>query len=121
MPPTREHIRDPRVQFRTGDAQALPKPSATYDVTVSGLAFNFVAESMRQRLGSTWCVAASGLAAPTPGRFGATLGRMTLTVASPLSRIEVVKTGRAGREVNMIEVTTAARQFFRDTLRQAGD
>lgn len=43
----REHIRDPRMQFRSGDAQALPEPSATYDVAVSGLVLNFVPAPQR--------------------------------------------------------------------------
>lgn len=43
----REHVRDARVQFRHGDAQALPDASATYDVTVSGLVLNFVPEPER--------------------------------------------------------------------------
>ena len=43
----RAHVRDRRVQFRTGDAQALPEPSATYDVAVSGLVLNFVPEPQR--------------------------------------------------------------------------
>lgn len=36
------HVRDDRVQFEVGDAQALPVESAVYDVVVSGLMLNFV-------------------------------------------------------------------------------
>lgn len=43
----RAQVRDPRAQFRTGDAQALPEPSATYDAAVSGLVLNFVPEPAR--------------------------------------------------------------------------
>jgi SAM-dependent methyltransferase len=42
-----ERVRDARVQFRTGDAQTLPEPSATYDAAVSGLVLNFVPEPAR--------------------------------------------------------------------------
>jgi trans-aconitate methyltransferase len=38
----RQEIRDARVRFETGDAAALPWPSAARDVTVSGLVLNFV-------------------------------------------------------------------------------
>jgi len=38
----REHIRDERVHFTLGDAQALPVETASYDAVVSGLVLNFV-------------------------------------------------------------------------------
>jgi SAM-dependent methyltransferase len=40
----REHVRDERARFTTGDAQALPDPNAMYDACVSGLMLNFVPE-----------------------------------------------------------------------------
>ncbi len=44
----RSRIEDPRVEFRTGDAQDLPFEAHSFDVAVSGLVLNFVpdAESM---------------------------------------------------------------------------
>jgi SAM-dependent methyltransferase len=38
----RQNVRDPRVQFETGDATHLPWNAAIWDVTVSGLVLNFV-------------------------------------------------------------------------------
>jgi SAM-dependent methyltransferase len=38
----REHVRDARVVFAVGDAQALPVESASYDAVVAGLVLNFV-------------------------------------------------------------------------------
>jgi SAM-dependent methyltransferase len=38
----REQVRDDRVQFDQGDAQALPVESGAYDAAVSGLMLNFV-------------------------------------------------------------------------------
>lgn len=43
----REHVRDPKVRFETGDMQALPFASATFDAVVSGLALNFVPDQER--------------------------------------------------------------------------
>ena len=40
----REHIRDSRASFETGDARALPYQGATFDAVVSGLMLNFVPE-----------------------------------------------------------------------------
>jgi len=78
-----------------------------------------VAESLRARLGATWCIAESGLAGPTGGRSGAPPGRSTLGVAGPLSRTQVIETGLADREANMIEFTTNALRFFRDAVAEA--
>ena len=38
----RRQVPDPRVEFRPGDAQALPVPDAGFDAVVSGLVLNFV-------------------------------------------------------------------------------
>lgn len=43
----REQIRDRRVSFRLGDAQALPEASGSYDVVVAGLVLNFVSQPSR--------------------------------------------------------------------------
>jgi SAM-dependent methyltransferase len=43
----REQIKDSRVEFRTGDAQALPFGPATFDAAVSGLMLNFLAQPER--------------------------------------------------------------------------
>jgi SAM-dependent methyltransferase len=42
----RQHIADSRARFDVGDAQALPYQTALFDVVVSGLALNFVPESV---------------------------------------------------------------------------
>ena len=39
---TRSQVKDPRVEFEVGNAQALPVESDTFDVAVSGLVLNFV-------------------------------------------------------------------------------
>ncbi len=40
----REKVKDPRVEFETGDAQSIPTDDATFDAAVSGLVLNFVPE-----------------------------------------------------------------------------
>ena len=62
-----------------------------------------LAESMRERLGATWCIAESGLAGPTGSRFGAPAGQVTVSVAGPVVRTEVSETGLSDREANMVE------------------
>ncbi len=75
-----------------------------------------MAESMRERLGATWCVAESGVAGPT----GNQPGRTVIGVAGPVSRSETIETGLSGREANMIEFATHALRLLRDALREAG-
>jgi PncC family amidohydrolase len=103
---------------RTALAGAPAELFADYQGTTPAMLLA-VAESMRQRLDATWCVAESGLAGPTAGRSGAPPGRTTLAVAGPVNRTEVVETGGADREANMIEFTTAALRLLRDVLRVA--
>ena len=79
-----------------------------------------LAESMRERLGATWCIAESGLAGPTGGRSGAPAGRTTIGVAGPVARTTVIETGIADREANMVEFTTLALRFLRDAIVEAG-
>ena len=78
-----------------------------------------LAESLRERIGATWCIAESGLAGPTGGRSGAPPGRTTLAVAGPVKHVEVIETGSADREANMIEFTTRALRFLLYAVRQA--
>ncbi len=78
-----------------------------------------LAESVRQRLDATWCIAETGLAGPTGGRSGAPPGRTTIGTAGPVNRVEVFQTGLSDREANMIEFTTLALRFLRDAIKEA--
>nr|ART39075.1 H500 [uncultured bacterium] len=78
-----------------------------------------LAESMRQRLGTDWCISESGLAGPTGGRSGLPPGRVTIGVAGPVSRTEVFQTGLTDREANMIDFATRALRFLRDAIVEA--
>lgn len=79
-----------------------------------------LAESMRQRLEATWCIAESGLAGPTGGGSGASPGRTTIAVSGPVARTQVIETGVSDREENMVEFTTRALRFLRDATQEAG-
>ena len=78
-----------------------------------------LAESMRERLGATWCIAESGTAGPTGGRFGSTPGRITIGVAGPVARTEVMETGLSDREENMVEFATRALRFLNSAIGEA--
>jgi len=96
-------------------AGADPELFADYRGTTAEMLAS-VAESLRQRLDATWCIAESGLAGPTGGRSGAPPGRTTLAVAGPIERTNIIDTGLADREANMIEFTTLSLRFLGDTM-----
>ncbi|MDP6606619.1 MAG: CinA family protein [Dehalococcoidia bacterium] len=79
-----------------------------------------LAESMRERLGATWCIAESGMAGPTGGRSGVAPGRTTIGVAGPVARTEVIETGLPDREENMVEFTTRSLRFLSEAIRESG-
>ena len=78
-----------------------------------------LAESVRARLGATWCIGESGLAGPTGSRYGAPAGRTTVAVAGPVTRAEVIETGITDRAENMVRFTTIALTYLRDAIREA--
>ena len=104
---------------RVALAGAAPELFANYRGTTAEM-ISAIAESMRQRLNATWCIAESGLAGPTGGRSGLPAGRTTIGVAGPVSRTAVFQTGHADREKNMVEFTTLSLRFLRDAIREAG-
>jgi nicotinamide-nucleotide amidase len=101
-------------------AGVAPEEVANYRGTTPEMLAS-VAESMRNRLSATWCLAESGLAGPTPGRSGAPPGRTTVSVAGPVTRTEVFETGISDRETNMVEFTTLALRLLNQVLSDAGE
>ena len=78
-----------------------------------------LAESMRQRLDTTWCIAESGTAGPGGGRFGSAAGNVKISVAGPVTRTEVIETGLADRVENMAEFATRSLRFLSQAISEA--
>jgi PncC family amidohydrolase len=111
------YTRNSRIQL----AGVPPAEYENYQGTTEALIAS-LAESMRNRLGATWCVAESGRAGP-PGptpRSGAPDGRTTIGVAGPISRTQVFETGVSDRGENMALFATLALRYLRDAMVQAG-
>jgi SAM-dependent methyltransferase len=66
----REQIRDPRVDFRVGDAQALPVETAVFDAAVSGLVMNFVSQPAQAAEEMARALAPGGVAAAYVWDYG---------------------------------------------------
>jgi len=107
------------LKSRTALAGADPAQYENYRGTTQEM-LQSLAESMRDRLGATWCVAESGLAGPTGGRAGAAAGRTTMSVVGPLMRSEKLETGSDDRVANMAAFATASLRLLRDAIAGAG-
>lgn len=59
----RNRIRDKRLEFRVGDAQALPVEDAAFDVAVAGLVLNFVPDPLKALSEMTRAVRPGGVVA----------------------------------------------------------
>lgn len=106
------------LKSRTALAGVPAEEYANYRGTTEELLAS-LAEAMRQRLGSTWVIAESGMAGPTGGRSGAPPGRTVIGVAGPVARTAVFETGIDDRATNMVEFTTLALRYLRDAIREA--
>lgn len=106
------------LKSRTALAGADPRQYENYRGTTAEM-LQSLAESMRERLGSTWCVAESGLAGPGAGRNGAPAGRTNLCVVGPVTRGERLETGLDDRVENMVAFTTACLRLLRDAIAEA--
>ncbi len=106
------------LKSRTALAGVPAEQYENYRGTTSDM-LSSLAESMRERLGATWCIAESGLAGPTAGR-NAPAGRTLVSVAGPKAASDTLETGSADREANMSAFTTFALRSLRDTILSAG-
>ncbi len=59
----RRRLNDPRANFEVGDAQSLPVPDDSYDVVVSGLVLNFVADQAKAAREMTRAAVGGGMVA----------------------------------------------------------
>jgi PncC family amidohydrolase len=109
------YTRNSRIQLAGVPASEYENYQGTTEALIASLA-----ESMRNRLGATWCIAESGLAGPTGGRSGAPIGRTTIGVAGPVARTQIFETGVSDRGENMALFTTLALRFLRDAMAEAG-
>ena len=103
---------------RTVLAGADPAEYENYRGTTTDM-LTHLAESTRDRLGAVWCVAESGLAGPATARSNSGIGRTSIAVVGPISRVEVVETGIEDRVANMGEFTTRTLIFLRDAITEA--
>ncbi|MFO1189167.1 MAG: CinA family protein [Alphaproteobacteria bacterium] len=79
-----------------------------------------LAQTMRQKLDTTWAVGETGAAGPTGTRYGHPPGYSCIAVTGPVERVITLETGSADREANMWRFADAAFELFRKAMAEAG-
>ncbi|HWL80025.1 MAG TPA: CinA family protein [Roseomonas sp.] len=96
-----------------GDAQMQGLRSASEPYA------RLLAETMRERLGTSWGLAETGAAGPSGNRYGDSAGHTCLAVSGPVSRVRTLETGSADRAGNMRAFAHAALDLLAEALEAA--
>jgi len=96
-----------------GDAQMQGLRSASEPYA------HLLAETMRERLGTSWGLAETGAAGPSGNRYGDSAGHTCLAVSGPVSRVRTLETGSADRAGNMRAFAHAALDLLAEALEAA--
>lgn len=75
-----------------------------------------LANTSRERLGTTWGVGETGAAGPSGNRYGDQPGHSCIAVTGPIARAITVETGQADREDNMWSFARDALALLEDVL-----
>ena len=67
-----------------------------------------LADTVRERLGTTWGLSETGATGPTGNGYGDAAGHACLAVAGPVSLVETLETGSGDRWRNMLAFAEAA-------------
>ena len=77
------------------------------------------AETIRERLGTTWGLGESGAAGPTGSRYGHAAGHTCVAIAGPVERALTLETEDDDREANMWRFSIALLELFEAVLADA--
>jgi PncC family amidohydrolase len=75
------------------------------------------AETIRNRLRTTWGLAEAGAAGPDGNRYGDPAGHTCFAVVGPRRLAKTLRTGSADRAANMLRFAEAALGLLRDSLK----
>ena len=78
------------------------------------------AETIRERLGTTWGLGETGASGPTGNRYGDDAGHACIAVSGPVERAITVETGESDRAVNMGVFAERALSLLEECIRKAG-
>ena len=75
-----------------------------------------LAQTVRERFGTSWGLAETGAAGPTGNRYGDAAGHTCIGLAGPHPRVITLETGQADRVANMRAFAGAALRLLLDEL-----
>ncbi|MXP62620.1 CinA family protein [Roseomonas sp. M0104] len=75
-----------------------------------------LADTLRERLGTTWGLAETGAAGPGGNRYGDAAGHTCLAVSGPVTLAQTMETGIADRAANMRTFAHAALNLLAEAL-----
>jgi PncC family amidohydrolase len=76
-----------------------------------------LANTTREKLGTTWSVGESGAAGPSGNRYGDQSGHSCIAISGPETRAITIETGQSDREGNMWRFACEALELFEEVLR----
>jgi len=75
-----------------------------------------LAQSVRERLETTWALAEAGAAGPSGNRYGDPAGHTCIAVAGPTPRTFTLRTGVSDRRANMRAFAARALELFAEQI-----
>ena len=78
-----------------------------------------LAQTLRDRFGTTWGIAETGAAGPSGNRYGDAPGHACLAISGPAERVTTIETGSSDRVANMRAFASALLRLFADVLESA--
>ena len=75
-----------------------------------------LANTMRQRLNTTWAVAEAGAAGPSGNRYGDPAGHTCIAIAGPSERAITFRTGSDDRQANMFAFAQRALELLAEQI-----
>jgi nicotinamide-nucleotide amidase len=78
-----------------------------------------LAQTLRERLGTTWGVAETGAAGPSGNRYGDDSGHTCVAVSGPVSKVTTIETGNDDRSANMWRFSGEALALFMLCLQES--
>lgn len=79
-----------------------------------------LAQTIRERMGSTWALAETGATGPTGNRYGDAAGHACFAVTGAVETTRTLETGSSERGANMRVFAAGALGLLLETLEQAG-
>ena len=76
-----------------------------------------IAQTVREKFGTTWALSETGASGPTGNRYGDASGHACIAVSGPVDRTFTLETGSTNREANMWAFTKAALDLLEQCLK----